>query len=74
MATLKELRNVRIEKLKTLRSMGIDPYPAVSYKDTICADIESKFDTLNGKTVNVSGRVMSLRGHGKLLFADIKEY
>lgn len=74
MATLKELRNVRIEKLKTLRSMGIDPYPAVSYKDTICADIENKFDALNGKTVNVSGRVMSLRGHGKLLFADIKDY
>ncbi len=74
MATLKELRNVRIEKLKTLRSMGIDPYPAVSYKDTICVDIENNFDTLNGKTVNVSGRVMSLRGHGKLLFADIKDY
>ena len=74
MATLKELRNVRIEKLNTLRSMGIDPYPAVSFKDTLCSKIEEEFDKLHTKTVTVSGRIMSLRGHGKLLFADIKDH
>ncbi len=73
MATLKELRNVRIEKLEKLRAKGIDPYPAVTYRDTNCGDISKNFDKLNGKVVVVCGRIMSLRGHGKLLFADTKD-
>jgi lysyl-tRNA synthetase class 2 len=73
MATLKELRNVRIDKLKELRQKGIDPYPATSNKDTTCDQITTNFEKLENRSVNVGGRIMSLRGHGKLMFADIKD-
>jgi len=73
MATLKELRNVRIDKLNQLKKLGIDPYPARSKKDTTCEKIVVDFVALENKLVTVGGRIMSLRGHGKLMFADIKD-
>lgn len=73
MATLKELRNVRIEKLNELRQKGIDPYPAISNKNITNSVILQNFEEHESTIVTVGGRIMSLRGHGKLMFADIKD-
>lgn len=73
MATLKELRQVRIEKLNKLKELGIDPYTARSYRDTDVADVLQKFDDLENSIVTVAGRVTSLRKHGKLVFIDLKD-
>lgn len=70
---LLELRLVRIEKAKKLREMGFDPYPAHSKKDTSNASILNDFDNWNGKEVFVSGRLMSWREHGKLVFGHIQD-
>ncbi|MEK7534138.1 MAG: lysine--tRNA ligase [Patescibacteria group bacterium] len=64
-----DLRSARIEKLKKLKALGIDPYPA-SYqkKQTIVEALKSE-----GKIVKTSGRIFSLRTHGNIAFADLKD-
>ncbi len=74
MATLKELRDVRIEKLNKLRGMGIDPYPAKSQKDYPNAEIVENFAKFEGKEVTLTGRLMSWREHGSLVFADLQDF
>jgi lysyl-tRNA synthetase class 2 len=74
MATLKELRNVRIEKLNKLRKLGIDPYPAQSQKDYPNAEIVDNFNDFNKKEVTLTGRLMSWRAHGSLVFADLQDF
>lgn len=73
MATLKELRDVRIQKLQSLKDLGVDPYPAKSYKNIDNGKIKSDFESLEGKEVIVAGRAFSIRSHGKLAFIDIKD-
>lgn len=67
MATIDLLRNARIAKVKTLRKLGFDPYPAVVKRDQKITDARK----MEGKNVKVTGRVRSLRGHGKIMFADL---
>ena len=73
MATLRELRDVRIGKLDKLKSLGIDPYPAKSYKSINNIEIENEFSKLEGKKVIAAGRIIAFRKHGKLAFMDIKD-
>ncbi len=66
---LSEIRKLRLEKVKKLKYLGIDPYPT-SYpkKDTISESRDKE-----GKEAQTAGRVMSLRGHGRILFADLQD-
>lgn len=73
MSTLKELRDIRLEKLQKLRDLGIDPYPAASKKDRNNSEIVSQFETLENQPAVVAGRIVSIRTHGKLAFIDIKD-
>lgn len=73
MATLSELRNVRIEKLNKLIELGIDPFPAQSHKNTDNGEIINNFNDFEGKEVVVAGRIMSIREHSNLYFIDIKD-
>lgn len=66
---LESLQKERLKKLKNLKSLGVDPYPAKSgRKHTI--DIARK---MMGKKVAVAGRIRSLRPHGKITFADLED-
>lgn len=67
MATpLDELKKVRLEKLEKIKKLGINPYPARSQRsETIKEALEKE-----GKEVKVAGRLMSIRGHGGIQFAD----
>ncbi len=72
MSSLEELRAERVKKLNMLKEKGVNPYPIASHRDTTCAQAQNDFDTLQGKgEITLAGRVMALRGQGKLLFADI---
>ncbi|TSD03050.1 MAG: lysyl-tRNA synthetase [Parcubacteria group bacterium Athens0714_16] len=71
MASLEELRNERIKKLKLLREKGINPYPAVSNRSDIISDVLSSFDKFEGKSIFVAGRIVALRKHGGSTFFDI---
>lgn len=71
--TLEKIRNVRIEKAKKLKELGINPYPAKSYKNIDNIEITNRFDELNDKEVIVAGRLMSFRSHGHLAFGHIQD-
>ena len=75
MASLDEIRAVRIEKMNKLRAAGMDPYIAVSKRDTSIADVANSFDDLaaSGTEKTISGRIMALRGQGAIVFANITD-
>jgi len=67
MATIDDLKKMRLTKLAELKALGADPYPGtITRKHTI-----AKARLLTGKDVAVAGRVMGMRGHGKIGFWDV---
>jgi len=73
MATLKELRDERLRKLNQLKELGFNPYPAKVSPDHTLAEITDKFDELEGKEVQVVGRILNIRKFGKIAFIVIKD-
>lgn len=73
MATLSELRQVRIEKLELLKSAGMDAYPASVARTHSLVTVKDTFSSLesSGETVSVIGRIMSLRGQGAIMFVTL---
>lgn len=63
----------RRENLEALKAAEIDPYPAKGERTHPCNEITKSYKQLEGKKVKVVGRLMSLRGHGKILFANLKD-
>lgn len=68
-----DIRAERIKKIELLKAAGMESYPARSGRDTSVADFLADFDKREktGKSQTLAGRVMSLRGQGGILFADI---
>lgn len=67
---LEQLREERLKKLAKIRQAGIDPFPARLIGER--TEIE-KAKALSGSTFWVAGRLMALRKHGGLIFADLKD-
>ncbi|MCW1949149.1 MAG: lysine--tRNA ligase [Candidatus Shapirobacteria bacterium] len=67
---LNELQKQRLDKLEKIKSLGLNPYPQpnLSQKSSV-AQAREQMD----KSVEIAGRLMSLRGHGKILFADLHD-
>ena len=74
MTTLADYRNERIKKLQELKTRGIDPYPAKSFRDTKISEVLDNFTQKQGQTVTVAGRITSIRSFGKLAFIKIRDY
>ncbi len=65
---------IRREKLAQLRESGNDPFRLTRFDVTTnSAAIKERFDELEGKSVSVAGRLMSKRGMGKVIFADLQD-
>ena len=73
MATLKELRDERLRKLKALEDLGINCYPAKTTRTNTISEIVDNFDDHKGKSVNLVGRVLNIRKFGKIAFIVIKD-
>jgi len=75
MASLEEIRQVRLEKLRFLISKGINPYPATARQDITCGAAVVRFDELakSGKSLYMVGRIRSLRAQGKVIFFDLDD-
>lgn len=73
MATLKELRDERLRKLKELKGLGIDPYPSDSHRTHMAGDIGKDFSALENKQVTVAGRVINTRKFGKIGFFVLRD-
>lgn len=68
-----ELRNTRLNKMKAMRELGIEPYGDKFPRDKSAAEIKARFDELDGSTVNLPGRIMAIRSHGKASFMDLQD-
>jgi lysyl-tRNA synthetase class 2 len=73
MASLSELRDVRLEKLEKLKNAGMNPFPASVPRDISLAELKKDFEKLEsaGAPISVCGRIMSLRGQGAIMFAPL---
>jgi lysyl-tRNA synthetase class 2 len=70
MATLSELRAVRMEKLEKLREFGMDAFPASIPRTHTLSEVLNSFDELSAANESISlvGRILSLRGQGAIMF------
>jgi lysyl-tRNA synthetase class 2 len=73
MATLKDYRDERLRKLAELKELGVNPYPAKSNRTHKISQIVEEFDQLQGSTVTVVGRIVSIRKFGKLAFVVVRD-
>ena len=65
---------VRRDKLEALRAEGLDPFVQTRFDVTSSAkEIMEIFDTMEGKSVTLAGRLMSKRGMGKVSFCDLQD-
>lgn len=75
MASLEEIRSLRLAKLNFLAEQGIDPYPATVHRDITCDEGATRFDKLaeSGQSWYMAGRIMSVRAQGKITFFDFDD-
>lgn len=68
-----DIRAERLKKLEKLKSAGMEAYPAYSHRDISIADTLATFDELekSAKKIHIGGRIMSKRGQGGIIFADL---
>lgn len=73
MSTIDEIKNVRLEKLKLLQEKGINPYPAKTNRELSLSEAINTFESLekDGSVKWISGRIMSLRGQGAIVFVTL---
>ena len=69
---LSEILKIRREKLQNLQTEGKDPFTVTKYSRTAySADVKDNFEAMENSDVSMAGRIMSKRGMGKAIFADI---
>lgn len=72
---LSEVLQVRRDKLEALKAEGKNPFRITTYERTATAkQIVDEFESLEGKTVSIAGRIMSKRGMGKASFIDVSDF
>jgi len=72
MATIDEIRNTRLKKLKAIEAAGNLAYPVFSKRTQTIGEVLDNFSKIK-KTIVLAGRLMSLRGHGGLVFGNIQD-
>ena len=72
-STLTDIRNVRLGKAASLRSLGLNPYPSRSRRTHYAKVILEAFADHEGKEVTVAGRLMSWRKQGALAFGHVQD-
>ena len=71
---LREILQIRRDKLKALQDEGMNPFEITRYDVTHHAqEVKDHFDALEGQTVSLGGRLMSKRGMGKVSFCDLQD-
>jgi lysyl-tRNA synthetase class 2 len=73
MATLTELRQVRMEKLELLKNAGMEAYPVSVTRTHSLQTIRDSFSGLESSKDMISavGRILSLRGQGAIMFVTL---
>ena len=69
--SLKQIIDIRKEKLNDLRKKGINPYPSNFTPTHFSESIKINFEKLEGEGVILAGRIMAIRRMGKASFFRI---
>ncbi len=70
---LAAIRGVRLEKIANLRALGLNPFPSKAHRTHSTADVVNSFESLEGQTVTISGRLVSFRKMGGMAFGHIQD-
>ena len=71
---LNQLLKVRREKLAELQQNGQDPFAITTYDVTHhTSDVKEQYESLQGTTVSIAGRLMSKRVMGKASFCNVQD-
>lgn len=71
---INQLLKVRRDKLASLQAEGKDPFVETKYDVSHkSAEVKENFDTLEGQTVTIAGRMMSKRVMGKASFCNVQD-
>ena len=75
MATIDNIKNSRLKKLKAIRGVGILAYPGTIKRTHAIKEILKEFSGLvkSKEEIILTGRLMSLRQHGGLVFYNIQD-
>lgn len=65
----------RLKKLAELKELQINPYPYCFERTHTFIEIKKNFEKLSTteSTVSIAGRILTIRGHGKTVFATIQD-
>ena len=75
MATIDEIRKIRLKKLETIKKAGLLPYPEKTKRTHKISEAVESFNSLSRlkKEIILAGRIRSLRTHGGSTFSDIED-
>ncbi len=77
MASLEELKDIRLQKIEKLKSAGMDSYPSSVPRDYSILEVKNNFDVFatasEEKPISICGRVMIVRGQGAILFIVLQD-
>ncbi len=73
MASLEELRGVRLSKIEKLQAAGMDAYPLEVTRDYTLAEVVRDFEKLKDKHLSLAGRITAIRGGGAISFVQIND-
>ncbi len=73
MTSINEIKEIRLNKKKKLEDLGINPYPNQNFRTHDLKTLKKEFEVLAAgkKEVTIAGRILSLRGQGAIVFADL---
>lgn len=74
---LNEMMKIRREKMEAFREIGVAPFGHRYEVTDYAADIKANNEGINGEEegpeVNIAGRLMAIRGHGKASFCTLND-
>jgi lysyl-tRNA synthetase class 2 len=70
---LNELMRVRREKMAAIEARNIEPFGRKYNFTHHATQVQTDFERLEGQTVRLAGRLVSVRGHGKASFANLMD-
>ncbi len=74
MASVEEIRNTRLTKLRLLEKAGMSPYPTKSCFDSDLKSLVAGFEKFSKKkSITIVGRIISLRPQGGLVFTTLDD-
>lgn len=72
---LDDIIKERIKKIKELRKQGVNPYPEKANRQFTIGEVLNSFSSWSKtqKKISLVGRIWSIRGHGGVMFCDIRD-